>query len=247
MSHHWCIVKSLHKQNDQSNLVFRWERMRTFVIGDIHGQHAALVDCLKQCQFDCANDRLIALGDVCDRGPNVRGCVDKLLEIRHLVFILGNHDALALDWALDGQADKEWLNDGGAETTLAYKGIGMPKAHIRLLVEAPLYFEEDGRLFVHGGFDLDRGVKSTPEEVILWDRTLLKTAQQTNVFYPDKELGGYAEIFIGHTPTLFYQRKNAPQKFCNVWAMDTGACFHGGRLSIMDVETKQFWQSYQRR
>ena len=31
--------------------------MKTFVIGDIHGQHKALVECLKACQFDYENNQ----------------------------------------------------------------------------------------------------------------------------------------------------------------------------------------------
>lgn len=55
------------------NTLFHWltinERGRDFVVGDIHG-HAALLDCLlDRVRFDPASDRLFALGDLIDRGP----------------------------------------------------------------------------------------------------------------------------------------------------------------------------------
>ena len=47
--------------------------------------------------------------------------------------------------------------------------------------------------------------------------------------------------YIGHTPTLYYN-VDVPMQGCNVWNIDTGAAFTG-RLSIMDIDTKQFCQS----
>jgi serine/threonine protein phosphatase 1 len=48
-------------------------------------------------------------------------------------------------------------------------------------------------------------------------------------------------VFIGHTPTLG-QNKSKPINIENVWNVDTGAAFFGP-ITIMDVETNQFWQS----
>ena len=55
--------------------------MRTFVIGDIHGAYKALLECLELSKFKKNNDRLICLGDVCDRGRQVKECIDELLTI----------------------------------------------------------------------------------------------------------------------------------------------------------------------
>lgn len=216
--------------------------MRTFVIGDIHGQYKEFVECLQACWFDYEKDRLIALGDVCDRGPKVKECIDEILKIRHMIYILGNHDLWALEWATNGQLSQEWIDQGGTETMVSYKRTGMPKAHFSLLANASLYFEENGRLFVHAGFDVDCGVIGTPKEVLLWDRAFLDSASQQHQSSPEWRFGDYTDIFVGHTPTLLYG-KNVPVQFCNVWDMDTGACFDGGKLTIMDVETKQFWQN----
>jgi len=51
----------------------------------------------------------------------------------------------------------------------------------------------------------------------------------------------YDEIFIGHTPTTNYDI-DTPMHRCNVWNIDTGAAFQG-RISIMDINTEQYWQS----
>ena len=58
--------------------------------------------------------------------------------------------------------------------------------------------------------------------------------------YP-KRLLLFNEIYIGHTPTLHYNVE-IPMQGCNVWNIDTGAAFKGP-LTLMDVDSKQFWQS----
>jgi serine/threonine protein phosphatase 1 len=215
--------------------------MRTLVIADIHGAHKELLQCFEKAAFDKDKDRLICLGDICDRGPCVRECIDELLSLRNFVCLLGNHDSWALDWALKNISPKEWLDQGGSDTISSYKSVGMPKGHIKILTKAPLWLLEGNRLFIHAGFDVDKGLENTPKDVIMWDRELLAKAMLLNSSCPQWKFGGYDEIFIGHTPTLTFDN-DTPQKFCNVWAMDTGAGCRG-KLTIMDIDTKEYWQS----
>jgi serine/threonine protein phosphatase 1 len=215
--------------------------MKTFVIGDIHGAHKALLKCLKISRFDRKQDRLICLGDVCDRGKRVKECINELLTIPNCIYILGNHDAWTLDWAMEGTAPQAWLDQGGYETVMSYKDTGIPKEHLKFFSEAPLYYVDNNKLFAHGGFDPARPLQETPKEVFLWDRNFLKLAQERNRTDPSYKFGNYDEIYLGHNPTINFGKKE-PQKFCNVWAMDTGAGW-GAKLTIMDTETNQFWQA----
>jgi serine/threonine protein phosphatase 1 len=186
-------------------------------------------------------DRLICLGDVCDRGRQVKECIDALLNIPNCVYILGNHDVWTLEWMRHGSRSQEWLEQGGAQTIASYKETGVPPAHLQFLSQAPLWFVDNNRLFVHGGFEPELPLEETNKDVFLWDRHLIKKAQEMHHNNPEHKFGPYDEVFVGHTPTLIYGRVK-PQKFCNVWEMDTGAG-HGAQLTIMDVDTKQFWQS----
>jgi len=215
--------------------------MKTFVIGDIHGAYQALLQCLKLSQFDRSRDRLICLGDVCDRNSHVKECIDELLSIPNCVFILGNHDAWALKWAIKGENPQGWWEQGGAQTAMSYKDAGMPKKHIQLLKQAPYWYVDENRLFVHAGFDPEYSLAETPKEIFIWDRSFLQKAQQMNLISPEWKFGDYDEIFLGHSPTINFG-KAEPQKFCNVWDMDTGAGW-GARLTIMDVDSKEYWQS----
>jgi serine/threonine protein phosphatase 1 len=70
--------------------------------------------------------------------------------------------------------------------------------------------------------------------------TMDNRIQKDSVLYPNR-LKLYHEIYIGHTPTINY-KVDVPMNGCNVWNIDTGAAFTG-KLSIMNIDTKQFFQS----
>lgn len=90
--------------------------MKRFVIGDIHGAHKALVQCLARSKFDPATDLLISLGDICDGWPEVNQVIDELLRIKNCKLILGNHDEWALRWMKNGWMDNIWTSQGCLET-----------------------------------------------------------------------------------------------------------------------------------
>jgi serine/threonine protein phosphatase 1 len=67
-----------------------------------------------------------------------------------------------------------------------------------------------------------------------------QSIQITHKCYP-KRLSLYDEIYIGHTPVTQIG-ETIPVKKATVWNIDTGAAFLGS-LTIMDIDTKEFWQS----
>ena len=55
-----------------------------------------------------------------------------------------------------------------------------------------------------------------------------------------KRFEEFSEIFIGHSPSqLIMQDK--PTLLANLWMMDTGAG-HRRLLSLMNIDTREFWQ-----
>ncbi len=214
--------------------------MKTFVLGDLHGAHKALLQCLERSGFDRQADRLIALGDICDGYPDVKACIDELRGLPRLELITGNHDLWALGWAREGLKPEMWLAEGGRNTIKAYGGKPMPAAHIEFLSAGRSYLEEAGRLFVHGGFDPERPLGEHSLKELAWDRSLVETAKNLALGGGGR-IGAYQEIYVGHTPTLKFGT-DQPLNLANLWMLDTGAGW-SGRLTLMDVETKQFWQS----
>ncbi|PIU39893.1 MAG: hypothetical protein COT00_04570 [Candidatus Omnitrophica bacterium CG07_land_8_20_14_0_80_50_8] len=217
--------------------------MKRFVIGDIHGAHKALLQCFERSGFDRDRDLLISLGDVCDGWPQVNQSIEELLRVKHLKVILGNHDQWTLKWMTDGWKEELWLSQGGAATMESYRRDPklVPESHKHLLQEAALFIELDNKLFVHGGINPGLTLDKQNPEILLWDRDLLNKAVKICKKTPDHRYGKWENIFVGHTATEYY-RTFEPIHACNVWAMDTGAGW-SGKLTIMDMDSTQYWQS----
>jgi serine/threonine protein phosphatase 1 len=216
-------------------------KQRRFVIGDIHGANRALLQCLERSGFDTEKDLLISLGDLCDRWPEVDKVFDTLLGIKNLVLLLGNHDHWALEWFINRKAPEIWLMQGGDVTMNAYRQ-GIPESHILLLSRSVLYHHLDNKLFVHGGFDPELDITAQDRETLLWDRSLIRSALLHKNLGLEKQLTSYQEVYVGHTPTLNFG-ETEPIKACEVYLMDTGAGWPEGVLTMMDIDSKEIWQS----
>ena len=213
------------------------------MVGDIHGAHKALRQCLQRSKFDPDRDLLISLGDICDGWPEVHKVMDELLGIRNLKVILGNHDEWTLRWMDSGWNGAEWVQQGGLATMESYRRQRehIPKSHADLLRSAKLFIELDNKLFVHGGIDPDLDIADQDPQLLMWDRDLLNKAVKTGKKNADCRYGKWDDIFVGHTPTQVYKTL-LPIHVCNVRALDTGAGW-SGKLTIMDIDTYEYWQS----
>lgn len=221
--------------------------MRTLVMGDIHGAAKALLQCLERSNFDKDNDTLIFLGDVADGWGQVPECVEELLSIKNLIAIRGNHDKWAEDWMTTAAAPNFWLTQGGQATYDAY--IPIPEImniHRDKFFKKQhnFYIDDSDRAFVHGGYISFKGLgHEGSHSTYYWDRELWMIALSGKSLIGNipKRLRPHSEIFIGHTATTNW-KEDTPMNACNVWNLDTGAGFDG-KLTIMDVETKEYWQS----
>ena len=226
---------------------------RTLVIGDIHGGLKALRQVMERAGVN-ESDTLIFLGDYVDGWSESSRVIQFLAELsgkQKCIFIKGNHDAWCEDWLSSGSDPKVWLSNGGQSTVDSYAAYA-PEAveiHLEFFRQMKNYHVDDkNRLFIHAGYSSMHG----PEKEVYssnyhWDRTLWETAvamdtklEKNSELYP-KRLLLFSEIYIGHTPTL-YLGITTPVNKANIWNMDTGAAFTGA-LSMMDIETKEYWQS----
>ena len=229
---------------------------RTLVIGDIHGGLKAVQQIMELAKVT-TNDTLIFLGDYVDGWSQSPQVLDYLLDLnnkQNCVFIKGNHDELLLKWLRFGDENIDqtmWFKHGGQATVTAYKLVSKQNKqnHIDFLEKLQNYYLDDkNRLFVHAGFTNINGVKfEFYPKLFYWERTLWETAlcldpiiEKTSDYYPKRFLL-YNEIFIGHTPVSKIG-KTTPVNKANIWNIDTGAAFKGP-LTILDVDTKQYWQS----
>jgi len=241
-------------------------KKRTMVIGDIHGAFKALKQCLERSAFDYENDILIPLGDITDGYPEVYESVEELLKIKNLITIKGNHD----DWFMEfintdfhpyywtyggkgtlisylehsGKKGKYFATGSGFKTSLDSNDI--PQKHKDFFNNQLLYYiDKKRRCFVHAGFKRHIPFLDQRKEDYYWDRQLWIDAQEYNSTNGGNEkfiiATKFKEIYIGHSPTTRWGTTKPMKKF-NIINMDTGAG-HSGKLTIMDIDSKYFWQS----
>ena len=227
--------------------------MRTLVIGDIHGGLRALHQIMERAKVT-TKDTLIFLGDYVDGWSQSPQVIDYLINLKtkqNCIFIRGNHDELFLEWLNKVHDNPLWYKHGGESTVLAYDSVDAEtiKTHITFLESLDNYFiDEQKRLFIHAGFTNVNGVDYEYfPKMFYWDRSLWETAlamdktlKPDDLFYP-KRLTLYKEIYIGHTPVSRINQ-TTPVRMANIWNIDTSAAFEGP-LTIMDIDTKEFWQS----
>lgn len=216
---------------------------RIFCIGDIHNNHKSLIQCLERSSFNYDKDTLICLGDVYDGYPDAYESVEELLKIKNLILIKGNHDfPWAYDFLTKGSMIHIHLSQGGLATVLSYQKNGIPNSHIRLLNTARSYYIHDNKLFVHGGYNWKLPIDEQSDYELMWDRKLIEYAITKQKYSKRRtNIKPYDEIFLGHTCTQKYNT-SLPIRALNVWNLDTGAGFNG-RLTIMNVDTHEFFQS----
>lgn len=218
---------------------------KTFCVGDIHGGYLSLTQCLQRSKFDYQQDTLICLGDVVDGWPETPQCIEELLKIKNLIYIMGNHDKWAYTWFKTGQEPLIWTTQGGQATIGAYaKHLDLKERHENFFGPAnpfmsskviPYHIDEQNRLFVHGGCNPSIPIERQLQEDLYWDRTLFHEAIAVETVHKQ-----YKEIYIGHTTTWGISK--IPLKLGNVWMMDQGGGYEG-KLSIINVDTHEFWQS----
>lgn len=243
-------------------------------MGDIHGEHEKLIECLEGVKFDYEKDTLIQLGDIVDRGPKSFEVVEELLKIDNLISIKGNHDdcflngLLGHEYALFNQGCKETINSyiencsakryfnvkmSGISTDFSM--IDLPEGHQNFFKnQLPYYIDKDNNCFVHGGFNRHHLIKHQPDLTSLWwDRDLFLAALSYGQIEPGDEekypnrgkfktKDNFKEIFIGHTATINWNT-DKPIHAANIWNLDTGSGYQKGKLTIMNLETKEIFQS----
>jgi serine/threonine protein phosphatase 1 len=217
---------------------------RRLVLGDLHGRYDYLMDVLKKANVDYENDVVIQIGDIVDRGPDPFKCMDELLKIKNVILLAGNHDTAFVQSIYEGY-DVLGTNNGTTETYEAWNKLDKEEQyyylHYFFSKQEFYHISQDNICFVHAGFDREKPFIAQPKNVYVWDRELVQKAMSCKGDTKLKTLENFKDIFIGHTPTIYWDRLD-PIYAGGIWNIDTG-CGKGGPLTIMDVDTKEYWQS----
>lgn len=214
-------------------------RGRNFIAGDIHGCFDALNAALKRHDFDPATDRLFAVGDLIDRGPDSLKVIE-LLKQPWFHTCLGNHEEMLLNTSTHSQEGQHWFQRYGGDWWLQQDKNS--QTNIRnVLRDLPLAIELDttyGRVgIVHA--DIPKGMSWTrfirllemgdldTRKTAIWGRSRIKRLFSS----PVKEID---RVVCGHSVTPNYKIVIK----ANVWFIETGAFLHddGGHLSVINID-----------
>lgn len=118
------------------------------------------------------------------------------------------------------------------------------------------YIDSKNRLFIHGGFDVEYPLIEQDINTFAWDRKLWNKALSCKGKQKIVTLEDFSKIYIGHIPTTdwteiindkFGNKKiveiTHPMHSGDVWNLDTGAGYSFGKLSMMNVNTQEIFQS----
>ncbi|HHD75907.1 MAG TPA: hypothetical protein ENK82_01760 [Campylobacterales bacterium] len=241
--------------------------MSCFVVGDVHGEYAALLNVVAKTP---KNSRLIFVGDLIDRGEKSAHVV-RFVRKHKLQCVLGNHELMMIEYGsqfVDDilnnrpvEQDNMWLKHGGRETLLSYglisyeNSVIVPHKFIREFIfqfqddiewmkQLPLYLELDerhpsGRKVVvsHSAIAPVWNLKENQDEKS-------KRALQDMVLWGRTRPLDSEPIFniFGHTPQKY--KADVKQHYVNI---DTGCYMKResgyGQLSAYCVETGEIYSS----
>lgn len=209
---------------------------RTFVIGDIHGCAATLRRLVDEMLRPSATDRIYLLGDLIDRGPDSKGVLDFIFELRkrgqRVESIRGNHEEMFLFSGADPYYMGLWFANGGLETLASFRADGpgdIPRLYRDFLGSLPRYILLDDFVLVHAGLNFDPPDPFYDTDAMLWTRS---------PFVDRVRIGG-RRLICGHTPVsrATLEASLASDKIM----LDNGCVFPGhpepGSLAALELES----------
>ncbi|MBU4486480.1 MAG: metallophosphoesterase [Candidatus Delongbacteria bacterium] len=193
--------------------------MRTLIIGDIHGCYDELQSLLEK--FDPNdNDKIFSVGDVINRGPESKKCIDLLKQL-NVKTVMGNHEY----WYL-----KTFPFTDNSITSSNFRRLEIEE-RLEWIKSLPFYLITDDFIIVHAGFDPAIAFKDNSHETFVSVRTLNHTESPWFDGYC-----GTKHIYFGHWAKrgLFFGK--------NVTGLDSG-CVYGGKLSGYIIEENRLIQA----
>lgn len=209
-----------------------------FAIGDVHGCADELRALIQKLPLK-RDSLVIFLGDYIDRGPDSRGVVDTILELRQYcrtVCLLGNHELMLREF-LDGSDSRRvarFIYNGGSATLASYADddgvFVMPEEHREFFDSLLYHYVHGEHLFVHAGIpngidDVDDIDLEKHGEEMVWMRRSPGTPEPN-----------FSKIVV-HGHSAIHDIDIQPRRI----NLDT-ACVYGRHLTALELKTMQTWQ-----
>ncbi len=195
---------------------------RQFAISDIHGCVETFKTLVQDVIELTKKDILYLLGDYVNKGPDSRGVIDFIFELREEGFnvscLRGNHEQYLIEGLKFSWEEIEFLNRGGVETLESF-GVrtihDIPNIYLNFIKSLPFYFETDQYLLIHAGlnFDLQDPYKD--------DFSMLNIRKME----VDLEKTGGKKIIHGHVPTAYQEIVRSLNFATNHVSIDAGCVY----------------------
>ena len=168
-----------------------------YAIGDLHGCSKTFRKLVTEVIRLEKSDELYCLGDYVDRGPDSKGVIDFILELRENGYsvhtLRGNHDQMMMDASRNEESLKDWLRNGGSNTLKSFnvhKYEELDSKYKRFFYETQFYFETENYILVHAGLNFRYDDPFEDKHAMMWIRGFT---------VDEKKLAGRI-IVHGHTP-----------------------------------------------
>jgi len=245
---------------------------RTFVVGDIHGDLAALRSLMAKLPEPAPSDTLVFLGDYLDRGPDSAGVIEAVRRLQQhapckVVALRGNHEdawlrVLAQGWpefvlpqgngclaamrSFTGRTQPTHGEGPAAdEIDALFAGSFFPPEVAAWLRALPWWHEDEHAIYVHAGLVEQDGGFAHPSAI---DPPIAMLWTRSESFFRDYR---GKLVVVGHTtteqlpPELSHYTPADPTDLWageNVVAIDTGAG-KGGFLTALELPARRVWES----
>jgi serine/threonine protein phosphatase 1 len=212
---------------------------RTIAIGDIHGCSRTLRKLLLEEVKLHATDRLYFIGDYIDRGPDSKGVIDFIFELRHQGFhvyaLRGNHEQMILDSVKSASDYDHWLFNGGEDTLFSFGVESFEKTdqdYQQFFQSTSHIFKTKEAIYVHAGLNFENKDIYADTHAMLWIRN--------KPVYPEKLEG---KILVhGHTPLPLEQ---VIRQEGNIINLDAGCVYAHregfGYLVAYEITSRHFF------
>jgi serine/threonine protein phosphatase 1 len=208
---------------------------RTFVIGDIHGCAATLRRLVDGTLRPLPADHIYLLGDLIDRGPDSKGVLDFIFELRErglsVTSVRGNHEEMLLQAGYDSYYLGLWSANGGLATLASFQADGagdIPQRYRDFLGSLPLYILLDDFIIVHAGLNFTPSDPFEDTDAMLWTRSPSVDRRRT----------GGRRLICGHTPVPLTRLRLSLDS--SKIMLDNGCVFGGlpemGNLIALELE-----------
>ncbi len=174
----------------------RTKEGRRFAISDIHGCLRTFKKLLKKIDLKKEDD-LFLLGDFIDRGKDSKGVIDHVWDLKEEGYrvhcLRGNHEQMMLNSKIYKAEEPFWLRHGGTDTVKSFPNHSVSRDYFDWITTLPYYFETEGYLLVHAGFNFKYNKPLDDRDAMIWIRGWYDDL--------DREWLNNRVIIHGHTPT----------------------------------------------